>query len=109
MRGSQTLFAELLIEDEGTLTVVARNVGRDKSLLQKRDNALIHRHYFYLKIKRLQYQDILDKLSEEFFIAQYTIIERLQMEENHRLLRRIITNNLQVRDLRKLYPFLVWE
>jgi len=108
MRGAQSLFSNLLQNDEPETLTVVRNSGRDKALLQKRDVKLVHRHYYYLKIQKLQYQDILTHLSIEFDLAEYTIIERLQMEDNHRLLRSMIKEDKKISDLRKEYPFLVW-
>lgn len=109
MRGAQTLFLQLLEDDETVATTVSRNSGRDKALLQKRDVKLVHRHYYYLKIQKLQYQDILDNLSSEFDLAVYTIIERLQLQENHSLLRRLIKEDKKLPELRKEYPYLNWN
>jgi len=108
MRGAQNLFSNFLENDEPETMPVSRNSGRDKALLLKRDIKLVHRHYYYLKIRRLQYPDIMANLSREFDIADYTIIERLQKEDNHRLLSTIIKEAKKVSDLKKEYPFLVW-
>lgn len=108
-RGSRNLFSNLLIEEDDNVLTIARSIGRDQRLLQKRDECLVHRHYFYLKVKGLQYQDILSCLQNEFFLAEYTIVERLQMEDNYRLLRRLIKEEMPARDLRRQFPFLIWD
>lgn len=106
-RGSQKLFSNLLFEDAPT-TTTTRTIGRDKKLIDQRDKKLVHRHYYYLKLQSLQYPKILENLSLEFDLAEYTIAERLQYENNYRLLKRLILDKTTVQQLRKSYPFLSW-
>lgn len=45
--------------------------GRDKNLIEKRNEALIRRYYYWTESQRLRFDDTLKILSEkEFFISQ---------------------------------------
>ncbi len=49
--------------------------GRNKSLIQKRDDALCRRWYYWTERQRLRYDDALKQLSErEFFISEERIM-----------------------------------
>lgn len=107
MRGSRSLYNNLLFEDD-TTTTTEKNIGRSADLISKRDEKLVHRHYYYLKIYGLQYQAILEQLSIEFDLTITTIVERLQMSDNDRLLNKLRKEKTPLQQLRKLYPFFNW-
>lgn len=49
--------------------------GRSKTLIQKRDDALCRRWYYWTERQRLRYDDALKQLSErEFFISEERIM-----------------------------------
>jgi hypothetical protein len=45
--------------------------GRDKKLIEKRNEALLRRYYYWTEVQRLRFDDALKVLSEkEFFISE---------------------------------------
>lgn len=49
--------------------------GRDKELIQLRDEALCRRYYYWTEVQRLRFDDALRILSErEFFISEERIM-----------------------------------
>lgn len=49
--------------------------GRNKDLLDKRDEALLRRYYYWTEVQRLRFDDALVILSEqEFFLSQERIM-----------------------------------
>lgn len=63
---------------------VVMGKGRNKELIAERDKKLFERYYYWSEIKRLRFDDTINKLShEEFFISEATtlrIIKRMLME-----------------------------
>lgn len=50
--------------------------GRDKDLISARDRKLFERYYYWTEVKRLRFDDALQKLSsEEFFISEGRIMQ----------------------------------
>ncbi|WP_147323548.1 hypothetical protein [Chitinophaga silvatica] len=107
MKGSQRLFSQLL--PTNGQDVGRRTPGRSKELLRKRDERMVYRHYYYLRICKKRYDEIIQMLSEEFDISGHTIIERLQIDINLQLLKQLATLQPDLNDLRKIYPWLVWK
>ena len=49
--------------------------GRNKKLIEKRDEKLLCRYHYWTEVQRLRFDDALKVLSEqEFFISEETII-----------------------------------
>ena len=49
--------------------------GRDKTLIELRDEALLRRYYYWTEVQRLRFDDALRILSrQEFFISEERII-----------------------------------
>ena len=49
--------------------------GRDKILINKRDESLCRRYYYWTEVKRLRFDDALKILSEEeFFLSEERIL-----------------------------------
>ena len=49
--------------------------GRDKTLIELRDEALCRRYYYWTEVQRLRFDDALKLLSErEFFISEERIM-----------------------------------
>ncbi len=73
MRGQRSLFGDYIPEKEKKT-----GRGRDSELIAIRDKVLTYRYFYYNEVKRMRYDDALERLSEDFFIAEPTIISRLQ-------------------------------
>lgn len=69
MRG-QKIFNEI-IKDSGIQRELRR--GRNNSLIDKRNECLVARYYYYAAIKNKCYEDILSQLVIEFFLSPVTI------------------------------------
>ncbi len=54
--------------------------GRSQELIRQRDEKLALRLYFHTEVKRRRFDDVLNILSEEFFISPTTIYIRLRDE-----------------------------
>jgi len=109
MRGIR-VFQELTSEN----TQIERNVvigtklkGRCNHLFRERNNCLVSRYFYYAKLKRLNYDDVLKNLKTEFFITERTIINTIQDE--HDFLKKIIAEKPSVNELKRRYQFLIWE
>ena len=68
LRGHRT-YLSLFQPDTPVIVIDAapEKRGRSEALVKKRNELLLHRHYFYFKIKRVQYQVGLQALETEFF------------------------------------------
>ena len=69
MRG-QKIFNEI-IKDNGIARTLRR--GRNNSLIDKRNECLVARYYYYASIKNKCYEDILRQIVSEFFLSPATI------------------------------------
>ena len=50
--------------------------GRDKQLINERDRKLFERYYYWTEIRRLRFDDTIQKLSsEEFFLSEQRVIQ----------------------------------
>lgn len=50
--------------------------GRDKTLINERDRKLFERYYYWTEVRRLRFDDTIQKLSsEEFFLSEQRIIQ----------------------------------
>ncbi|WP_235938107.1 hypothetical protein [Chitinophaga solisilvae] len=107
VKGAQTLFSQLL--SSSPEDTPARTPGRSRTLIARRDERLVYRHYYYLRLCKKRYDQILQVLSEEFDLSAYTIIERLQLEENFRLLKQLTAQQPGLTALRRRYPWMVWK
>lgn len=68
---------------------------------------LLHRHYWYYKIKAVQYHVGLTALEAEFFITERTIVDIVQ--DNTAMLRELRGKNPDKKYFERLYPFLNWQ
>jgi hypothetical protein len=58
--------------------------GRDKELIQKRNEKLCRRYYFWTEVKRLRFDDALRLLSEEeFFISEERILSIIRQSSRN--------------------------
>ena len=103
MRGQQVIFNEIFTEAP-VLSVSRR--GRSEDLIDKRNAALIDRYFFYGFYEKLRYDVILEKLSNEFFIAPFTIQERIT--DCYEQLDELRLKKPSKDYFKKKYPHLVW-
>lgn len=59
--------------------------GRDQSLINKRNEALLRRYYYWTEVQRLRFDDTLKVLSEqEFFISEERILRIIRQSCRNR-------------------------
>lgn len=108
MRGQNSAFLCLFTEETPpeVQPAVADRPGRNEDLVRQRDELLLHRYYYYVKIVRRQYQDTLDLLQAEFFLSQRRIVDIIQASDRHKELNMLRPD---VKYFRQQYPHWVWN
>jgi hypothetical protein len=81
--------------------------GQRNVHLDRRDDALALRFYYYHHFERVRYDDILLKLEIEFFITPNVIAQRLNTRTDY--MKELSRTQPKVTDLRKLLPFFHWN
>lgn len=107
MRGSNTLFSDIFITND-TLPAPKQRKGRSASLIEMRNDLLIHRYVFYSELTpRLNYEFIIEKIAAELFLSPVTVPELIADNRGKiHALRRQQPNRLF---FQKKYPHLVWD
>lgn len=80
--------------------------GRDPQLIEARDTFLLHRYYYYAKLLRKQYADVLHNLGKETFLSK-TQVQRIVQNKLEQVLE-IKRAAPTAKDLQKMYPYIVW-
>lgn len=105
IRGHVSIYKSLF--EEPIAEKVNKKKGRNVGLLKKRNELIVHRYWYLIKIKDLNYPCALDQLkNEEFFLTQRTI--SLAIQSNFHILSEIKAIRPDVSFFRKKYPFMVW-
>jgi len=84
MRGSLSLFADVF---EKPAPEASRKKGRSAELNARRNECLVDRYFFYGKYTDKRYSNIIEILSQEFFLSTVTIPEVIS--ENVALLAKL--------------------
>lgn len=103
MRGQQVIYQSLF---GNTIIPKPQNQGKRNVFLDKRDEALVHRYYYYVSLLQFQYDNALLKLQDEFFITPGTVTERITA--NVAQLKVIAHSKPSIETLRKKYPHYTW-
>jgi hypothetical protein len=80
--------------------------GRSKALLNRRDNKLVARFYYYAIIRKLNYRDTIAALVQEFDICDRVVLDRLR--HNQSFVDELFAHKPSVTELRKRFPYLRW-
>ena len=102
LRG-QRLFNGLIDEEEPKFS----RRGRNEALIKRRNECLLYRYYYYSKIKRMRYGDVLKTVGEEFYIAPRTLSDILA--EQAVSLKTIFKENPSIKELEKKFNYLNWK
>ncbi len=81
--------------------------GRSADRLNRRNDKIINRFYFYSMIRKMNYEHVIDELAKEFDLAPRTITDMLL--KNDRVVAEVMTKKPPVVDLKKKYPYLSWN
>lgn len=81
--------------------------GRNEGLIQRRNQQLVARFYFYSTLNDLKFSRVLELLESEFFISQSRIADLLAQQSDQ--ITAIELNSITVNDLRDTYPSMNWQ
>lgn len=105
LRGHRT-YLNLFDDDTPEPPAKAARRGRSEMLHAKRNELLIHRYYYHIKIKNSQYLNTLSTLEDELFISQRTIVDTVAL--NVAILKELNVGKPDAGYFKKKYPHLVW-
>jgi len=103
MRGKRTLYEEKVTQPKHE-----RILGRSKKLIDERNIAICNRYYFYYAFFQLKYETIIKLISDDFYLAEYTITEILTQKVSKQV-QEIKKAKPQLKDLCKMYLHLNWD
>ena len=103
MRGNTVLTSMFPTSVEDRL----EKKGQRSVHLERRDDALAARFYFYHHFIRKRYDDILLELEKEFFITPDVVIRRLNQRIDY--LKELNQKKVKVNYLKKKFPFFTWN
>ena len=105
-RGNR-LFNTLVLKENIQFKIRAGNKkGRSIELLNQRNTCIIYRYFFYAKIKKLQFSEILKQVAFEFYLSERTCINII--ESSHPKVKKVFAEKKEKRELQSMYPFLNW-
>lgn len=85
-----------------------RGKGRSSHLVALRDRVLVARYYYWTEVKRLRFDDSLQKLQdEEFFISEKRIMHVLREQDEY--LEELTVWKVTAHELKKQYPSFNWN
>jgi hypothetical protein len=91
-----------------TSTPEKQSKGRDKRLIDKRNQCLIDRLFFYKKNYHWDYDYILSKLSDEFFLSVVTIPKILELPDSQLYLRTLKLEQPGKDKFAQKWPHMKW-
>lgn len=106
MIGNRTIFQSLFAEDTALEVTKPERRGRSEILKQKQNELIVCRYYYYAKLHGCTYEKSLEKLENEIFLAQRTLVNIIN--ENVYLLRNLNTTKPSLNYFQKKYPFYQW-
>lgn len=108
MRGTRTLFTSLFTEYQTNVQTATppERKGRSEILISKRNELLICRYFYYVKIVGKKYPAALSALEAEFFIATRTMIDLLN--EQSALLKKLNEQRPSAKELQERFPAFNW-
>lgn len=103
MRGIRA-YNELFAKE--TTTTSKPKKGRNNDLIQQRDELLSARFYYYSKRRGLRYEEVIIKLSNEFFLSESRVITIIgaRPSSTHKAFE-----NWTIKDFENKYDFLTWK
>ena len=102
MRGSNTLFSDIFEDNKPP----KQRKGRSLNLINKRNECLIARYFYYGKFCDKKYTSIIEILSEEFFLSTVTIPEII--DDNSQLLHSLKKEANNPNHFKNKWPHLTW-
>lgn len=85
----------------------AHRAGRSAGLIEKRNELIMYRYYFYGVHNGMRWEEVSKILGREFFLSAVTVIKII--ESHGEMSRRIIEEEPSIAKLKRKYDFLRWE
>lgn len=104
MRGRFAIDGLNMVSDAGK---TAGKKGRDIELVNQRKEVILYRYYYYSKLKRMRYDDVIPILKSEFFLSNRTIIDIINKEID--MLKDIYKQQATINELQKKFTFINWK
>ncbi len=105
MRG-QKFFNELMMIPPPVIKYPSKRRGRNTDLVSLRNECLVARYYFYTQFTRKGYEEIVERIVEEFYLTPERIARIIQ--ENAQLLQLFRTDGTTIYTLRQKWTYLKW-
>lgn len=105
MRGNRILFDNDYKDESIKKDTLQR--GRNVKLIQKRNEALMHRYYYFRTFTKYKYEYILDILHNEFYLSKITLVKILI--NNIEMYHTIKKNGYSINDLKSMYIHFNWS
>lgn len=105
-RGSR-LFNNLMNESRNDLKEKYAKRGRNKDLVANRNECLLYRYYYYSKLQKLRYDEVLELMGREFFLANRSITDIIMSKSES--LKIVFKEKLSIQELEKKFNFLNWK
>src|SRR5262249_18094412 len=80
---------------------------RSMKLLERRNEKILHRYYYYSRLLHYKYEFVITALSEDFDLSESTLIQLI--EDNTNRLMEIAKNELTAKKLKKMFPSYDWS
>lgn len=99
------LIVERIFNDQKTSKVLTK--GRNKNLVNQRNEALLYRSYFYKINFKWSYEIVVKKVSAEFYISPVTASEILAGNVDR--INEIKNEKPSAKSLKELFPQFDWS
>lgn len=83
--------------------------GRNKTLIEKRNECLLDRLFFFKKIFPTDYEFVLGRLSDEFFLSEVTIPQVIEKADCQLYLRTLKLEPPTKEILMDKWPHFIWN
>jgi len=102
MKGHQTLFNDII--EESPLRIVK---GRSERLDNLRNQCLVERYLYMMKVTGWRYDLMLNLIAKDFFLSERTVTNIL--DENYHIVSSVRNNIPAKKELEKKWPHYNWE
>ncbi len=103
-KGSRLFYKLTTVNEENSKRTFKK--GRNDNLIADRNECLIYRYYYYAKVQRLRYSDVLEKMCKEFYLCERTVIDITQTKIE--LMNNVFSEKPQLKILKTKYNHLNW-
>ena len=107
-RGTRTI-GRLFPEETLAQVDVIESQGRDPLLIKERNEWICARLYWYKAFTRIDYDEIIRALKDEFKISEYTIRKMTQIPELQVEMRRLVNTKPNVNYFKKRWWYMEWD